>query len=273
MSRILVIPDIHLKPELFDYAEKILKDGKADRAVCLMDIPDDWNCEIHIDKYENTYDRAIKFAKDFPDTLWCYGNHDISYLWGRFESGYSKFAESTVRIKLRELLESLPKSNQLAFVHRIGNVIFSHGGLSERFILELTKTVDAGLFKDDIDNVLYVINNNLSPEILWDDESPLWLRPQYGVHRLFRGDKYTQVVGHTPIEEIYKDGLDETGRFITTDTYSTYRDGGQIGPSAMIVIDSESCEFDKIFTNDREREGSYEIKTVSASELSEQERI
>ena len=69
MSRILVIPDIHLKPELFDYAEKILKDGKADRAVCLMDIPDDWNCEIHINKYENTYDRAIKFAKDFPPPL------------------------------------------------------------------------------------------------------------------------------------------------------------------------------------------------------------
>lgn len=43
--RVLVIPDIHLKTWIFDCAEDILKDGKADRAVCLMDIPDDWGME------------------------------------------------------------------------------------------------------------------------------------------------------------------------------------------------------------------------------------
>ena len=46
--RVLVIPDIHLKTWIFDRAEKILKDGKADRAVCLMDIPDDWNIRKHL---------------------------------------------------------------------------------------------------------------------------------------------------------------------------------------------------------------------------------
>ena len=39
--KVLVIPDIHLKKWIFDKAEGILKEGKADRAVCLMDIPDD----------------------------------------------------------------------------------------------------------------------------------------------------------------------------------------------------------------------------------------
>lgn len=38
---VLVIPDIHLKTWLFDKAEVILKEGKADMAVCLMDMPDD----------------------------------------------------------------------------------------------------------------------------------------------------------------------------------------------------------------------------------------
>ena len=32
--RVLVIPDIHLKTWIFDRAEQIIKDGKADRAVC-----------------------------------------------------------------------------------------------------------------------------------------------------------------------------------------------------------------------------------------------
>ena len=85
--RVLVIPDIHLKAWLFDRAEKILKDGRADRAVCLMDIPDDWNMEYQIERYKDTFDRAIAFAADYPDTLWCYGNHDVSYPWGRRETG------------------------------------------------------------------------------------------------------------------------------------------------------------------------------------------
>ena len=44
--RILVIPDIHLKTWIFDRAEDILKASKADQAVCLMDIPDDWDMEF-----------------------------------------------------------------------------------------------------------------------------------------------------------------------------------------------------------------------------------
>ena len=32
--RVLVNPDIYLKPWIFERAEKILKGGKADRAVC-----------------------------------------------------------------------------------------------------------------------------------------------------------------------------------------------------------------------------------------------
>ena len=61
--RVLVIPDIHLKPWIFDRTEKILRDGKADRAVCLMDMPDDWNMEFQIERYKETFDRAIVFAK------------------------------------------------------------------------------------------------------------------------------------------------------------------------------------------------------------------
>ena len=45
---VLVIPDIHLKPWIFDRAEEILREGKADKAVCLMDIPDDWGKELSV---------------------------------------------------------------------------------------------------------------------------------------------------------------------------------------------------------------------------------
>ena len=111
----LVIPDIHLKPWIFDEAEKLMRKGAADSAVCLMDIPDDWNMAFQVEQYRKAYDRAIAFAKAFPDTLWCYGNHDISYIWGKLESGYSPYAERTVITKHEELKNALEGVDSLVF--------------------------------------------------------------------------------------------------------------------------------------------------------------
>lgn len=59
-----------------------------------------------------------------------------------------------------------------------------------------------------------------------------------GILSLCRADGYVQA---TPVEEIFeKDGI------ISTDVFSTYRDGTQIGESAMIVIDSKTGEYEKI---------------------------
>ena len=234
--KVLVIPDIHLKTWIFDRADDILKTGKADIAVCLMDIPDDWGMEFQVDKYRIIFDRAIQFSKEYPDTLWCYGNHDVSYPWGRLETGYSPYAEQTVISKLEKLEASLPDRAQIAILHRIDKVLFSHGGLSTEFINRL----DSALMEEDVDGVIEAVN--LAPQdILWNDDSPLWLRPQHSYYDMFRSDSYKQVVGHTPVESIFeKDGV------ISTDVFSTYRDGRQIGESAMIVIDTETGKYEKI---------------------------
>lgn len=248
--RILVIPDIHLKTWIFDRAEAILKADKADRAVCLMDMPDDWDMEFQIELYRKIFDRAIDFAKTYPDTLWCYGNHDVSYPWGRLETGYSPYAERMVMSKLEKLENSLQDSSQIAIMHRIGNVLFSHGGLTVDFLRRLNEE----LLDADIDEVVAAVNE-ASQNYLWNDESPLWLRPQNRTVNVFRNDIYTQVVGHTPVENIFeKDGI------ISTDVFSTYRDGTQIGESAMIVIDSETGEFEKIEVPGKL---GYKIETVS----------
>ena len=237
--RVLVIPDIHLKPWIFDRADEIVKTGKADRAVCLMDIADDWGMELHINRYEETYDRATGFAKEHSDTLWCYGNHDISYVWGKLETGYSVYAEGTVRTRLRELERALPNPSQMTFVHRIDKVIFSHGGITSDFVRWLNEDQKDGLVSADIDEVIAAINEAPS-EYLWNDASPLWARPQYGRSEIFRNDTYIQVVGHTPVETIFeKDGV------ISTDVFSTYRDGRQIGESCMIVVDTKTGEYEK----------------------------
>lgn len=234
--KVLVIPDIHLKTRIFDRADDALKSGKADRAVCLMDIPDDWGMEFQIEKYRIIFDRAIQFAKDYPDTLWCYGNHDVSYPWGKLESGYSPYAERTVMSKLEELEASLSEPEQIAIMHRIDNVFFSHGGLATEFVRRL----GVDLIDADIDDIVRAVNT-APHDILWGGDSPLWLRPQYDNYEIFRKDSFTQVVGHTPVETIF-----ERNGVISTDVFSTYRDGTQIGESAMIVIDTENGKYEKI---------------------------
>lgn len=236
MMRVLVIPDIHLKTWIFDRAEDILRDGKADRAVCLMDMPDDWNMEFQVERYKETFDRAIAFAETYPDTLWCYGNHDISYPWGKLETGYSPYAERTVMSGMEKLKRILKEASQIAFIHRIDNVLFSHGGLSTDFVRWLNEE----LLDADMDEVVAAING-APQEYLWNDQSPLWLRPQYREVDAFRRGLFTQVVGHTPVEKISeRDGI------ISTDVFSTYRDGRQIGESAMLVIDTETGKYEKL---------------------------
>ena len=67
--RVLVIPDVHLKPWMFDRADELLGEGTAEKAVCLMDIPNDWGKEYQLDLYEDTFDAAIRFQNKYPDTL------------------------------------------------------------------------------------------------------------------------------------------------------------------------------------------------------------
>ena len=233
---VLVIPDIHLKHKLFDHAEKILKEGKADLAVCLMDMPDDWGQELHVERYKATFQRAIAFEKEHPETLWCYGNHEISYLWGKLETGYSVYAESTVLEGMNRLQASLPSPKHMAIIHRIDRVLFSHGGLAARYVTSLQRNLQGA----HIDQVLAAVNN-AKREQLWVNDSPLWLRPQLskGI-KMYKKGEFIQVVGHTPVKTI-----EEKNGIISTDVFSTNREGIQIGESAMIVINTKTGEYEK----------------------------
>ena len=229
----LVIPDVHLKPWMFDRADELLEQGIAEKAVCLMDIPDDWNQEYNLDLYARTYDRAIRFQKDHPDTLWCYGNHDLCYVWDQRETGFSIYALQTVTDRIRELKRNLPERSQLAYIHRIDDVLFLHGGLTDGFV---RRYVPAGAY-NDTDEVIRRINA-LGMDEMWSDWSPIWYRPQYENSRMYKPRKLLQVVGHTPMENLGRER-----NIVSCDVFSTYRNGQSIGPQEFPVIDTETWEF------------------------------
>lgn len=230
--KVLVIPDVHLKPWMFKRAYRLMKDGVAQKAVCLMDIPDDWGQEQNIDLYKETYDTAIAFAKEFPETRWCYGNHDLSYLWNQEESGFSRNARDTVVCKLHELDNVLSDDNKIQYVHRIDKVMFSHGGVSERFVRNL---VSKERFHDT-DYVLDTINH-LGYREMWRNSSPIWVRPQFNIQYMYMYESFLQVVGHTPVEDI-----SVCENVVSTDVFSTYRNGTPIGSQRFAVVDTITFE-------------------------------
>lgn len=232
--KVLVIPDVHLKPWMFTRASELLKMNIADRAVCLMDIADDWNQQYNLDLYIQSYDAAIRFAADYPDTLWCYGNHDVCYLWNQRETGYSVIAPWTVNEKLRILKESLPDIKRLAFIHKIDDVLFLYGGLSESFVREFVEPE----YYDDIDRVIETINA-FDWQELWHDDSPIWYRPQHYKGKMYQADQLLQVVGHTPVKKICR-----KGNVLSCDVFSTDRAGEPLGTSQFLLIDTKSWIFE-----------------------------
>lgn len=237
--RVLVIPDCHLKPWLFTHAAAIMDRGEAERAVCPMDLPDDFGKGDDKELYEETYNAVIAFSKKFPSTLWCYGNHDLSYIWGKHETGYSPMMRELVCRKLDELKHTLPTNKSLAYIHKIDKVLFTHGGLSSLFVrlgvsYEHQKRVDSAIKEI----------NSMGSDMIWSDYSPIWYRPQFSsdntTKQLYRGGKYLQVVGHTPVRDVIVEG-----GVLSCDTFSTYRDGTPYGSQRFCIVDTETMRFEK----------------------------
>ena len=231
MSRVLVIPDVHLKPWIFDEADKVDKSSYED-IVVLGDLVDDWGKGNDLGAYEETLNRAAEFGKEHGESLWCYGNHDVSYLWDAMESGYSVQARLTAIdgiTKLERILEDRYK-----FVHRIDNVLFSHAGVTETFVLH-----SCGYHVKEIDDILAKINR-MGKQELWRDSSPIWARPQADFYRMFRDDLFYQVVGHTPVEE----PLDACG-VLTLDLFSTYSNGDPYGNQKLYIVDTLTRKFEE----------------------------
>ena len=219
MSKVFVIPDVHLKGWMFEKASKLIEAGDYDKIVLLGDLVDDWNQEKNLDLYRDTFEVIYEFLIRYPDTIYCIGNHDISYLFNAFETGYSSYARDIVVEGINKIFYMLPPDNS-AFIHRVDNVLFSHAGLLERFVV---RCFGGGPLLE-LDELLERINR-LPKDDIWRSDSVIWARPQYDNIRLFpRG--MMQVVGHTPVETAL---CEREGKLLSLDTFSTDHTGVPIG--------------------------------------------
>nr|MCR5100207.1 hypothetical protein [Butyrivibrio sp.] len=169
---------------------------------------------------------------DHEKSLWCYGNHDVSYLWDATESGYSIQARMTAIEGISRLERVL--EDRYKFVHRIDDTLFSHAGLTESFVLHYCGNLDK-----DIDNIISTVNG-MGMQQLWKDISPLWARPQLEYYRMYGDDQFYQVVGHTPVKEpLNVDGV------LTLDLFSTSSAGKPYGNQKLYIVDTITREFEE----------------------------
>ena len=234
MSRVFIIPDVHLKPWMFEEASKRIAEGQYDHIVMLGDLVDDWNQEKNLELYSSTFDAAEEFVKEHPNTLFCYGNHDLSYPWKALESGYSSYASWLVIDRIKRLVECFPEKNA-AYIHRIDNTLFSHGGLVDSFVREQFGHEP----EMELDDMLAFINQ-MGKTKMWVKNSPIWARPQYEPIWLYPSDMF-QVVGHTPVERARLEG-----NLLTLDTFSTCRNGHKIGDEKFVWVDTVDNTFSAI---------------------------
>ena len=230
--KVLIIPDVHLKPWMFSDAEEILKEYPVDQIVCLGDLVDDWDCQDNAAIYQETMDAARKFNHEHYGTYWCYGNHDLAYLWDYQCSGKSWDPEIQCEVK-RDLISLYNEAKGSGYVITIDHVFFSHAGISDDFVNEHFEKK----LRDDESVRDYI--NEFPPQGMWLDDSPLWLRPQEEITgykvKMYRPRKYFQVVGHTPMKQITQEG-----HLLTCDVFSTYQNHMPYGSQEYCLFDTET---------------------------------
>lgn len=228
--KVFVIPDVHLKPWVFDRADALLYRHKVDKIVFLGDLVDDFGQQENIALYNQTFDRLERFIMKHKDKFYyCFGNHDLSYKYVKMETGYSFMAQYTVVDRLRRL-EEMP-GNRIAVIHRFDKVLFSHAGLCEWFVEEVQNN-------DSIDNMIGEINGYWAMQ-LWQDCSPIWYRPQHGFYSKEYPLAWLQVVGHTPVVEPKMFGM-----YLSCDTFSTHRDGSPYGNQSFVIVDTKTYKYE-----------------------------
>lgn len=240
MSKVLVIPDSHLKISVIAHGLELAQKYRAEKIIMLGDYFDDWFA------IKSDYTKMIDYLKNLlrknPNVIPLFGNHEMSYM-GYPCSGYTYYSG----IK-EEIYNWLIKDYRFAFCYAEDGVLYSHAGVCTQWLWEHkictandirlklakragTEAIERGLCSVDsyprsVEKLLPFAaagparGGNSVPSPLWADLTELIADPA----------PVKQVVGHTPVSEITN-----IGRVWFTDVFSN----NNISDEYLLVKDGE----------------------------------
>ena len=160
------------------------------------------------------FNDIIAFKQTHPHTILLYGNHDLNYILDRDYK--SRFSHPEYRETYRLMLDdNEPLFYGVAYAIDDLNLV-SHAGVTkewyEKYIGpyhgECTRIVEQqinSLWRTDKEAFTFSSNVTLKPDVygVSPTHSPLWIRSWIlPGHNLFDNTPVTQIIGHTPKEDI-----------------------------------------------------------------------
>lgn len=212
------------------------------------------NCLEHAD-YQKGYDRLV-FAGDVLDIgfhpmkcieilldnnaelLW--GNHDLAPIIGKSISYQNPYD-----VDVYKKMDSLIREFRVAT--SVGDILITHAGLSHRFYYLESELYLLDFYGDNTASIMAKHLNDIDLifnfELLWQNDSPLWYRPNSANPPL---GGLRQICGHTPPSWIEKSGF-TSDNFFSVDPYVYKKDGQDnnrfryavIEDNIISIIDSE----------------------------------
>ena len=211
MKKVAAIGDIHGTTKFLDCYEKILKnDPDVDEIIVLGDWFDPY-IEIDLDTMIERYNEFVNIWKSDNRIKSILGNHDIA--------GYIIANDCTNRtIKFGKMAQRItdvikPNLPESYLTYKIGNYMFSHAGVSQEWINEISQYTYYN-YVDDIMNCKKGWTEDELSDICpfypfdWSGcgedrhQSCVWIRPSSLYNCAIRD--YNQVIGHTRVNEITK---------------------------------------------------------------------
>ena len=190
--RLAVIPDVHMRRRLLDEAVRLHGDGYD---VCFLG--------DYVDNGPHANDpvllrELLGFCRK-AKAVALLGNHDLAYVFPdekRYRiSGYEPRTARAIADVYAEY------ADLTAYVHRVGEYVFSHAGLGQALLSALARRYGA----TDLDAAIACLNVQRPPELYFRSahndgtdafDGPTWLRlPQF--HGALSEQGITQVVGHS----------------------------------------------------------------------------
>lgn len=221
----LAVGDIHTKLWIIDEVEKIM--GDYDAIVFVGDYADDFGKEApeSLATWKKLWHLQYKHGPDKIKLV--LGNHDYIYVnrTPTLQTGYNSITQLAINSPANKYLKDWLLSLPVVLEH--DGVTYSHAGIAKGW------------------------NGKFDVEDLWNDTSPIWVRPGMGQYL-----DTPQVFGHTPSETCWE----VHPNIWCIDTFSTYSNGTPIGDQTMLeVIDGKT--FNKIETKSENSNNPSSIKT------------
>lgn len=208
----LAVGDIHTKLWVIDEAEKLI--DKYDTIVFCGDYADDWGKEApdSMATWKKLWDLQYRHGPEKIQLV--LGNHDYIYVnrTPTLQTGYNNITQLAINSPANKYLKNWLLG--LPITLEVDGVTFSHAGVAKGW------------------------DGTTDVSDLWQDNSPLWVRPAWGEYL-----QKPQVFGHNPSETCYE----VHPNIWCIDTFSTYSNGKPIGDQTFLSI-TNGKKFKKIQT-------------------------